>query len=67
MTIKYYSDSVQLYVEGTDSKVRWYSSDESVVVVNSNGMVSSRGVGTAEIEAQVNGRTLVCKVKVVGY
>ena len=67
LTMKYYSGSVQLYVEGTSEKVRWYSSDESVVVVSANGTVSTRGIGTAEIEAMVNGRTLICKVTVVGY
>ena len=67
LTMKYYTGSIQLYVEGTTDKVRWYSSDESVVVVSANGTVSTRGIGTAEIQAIVNGRTLICKVTVVGY
>lgn len=61
----YYSTGPQLYVEGTTEKVRWYSSNRRVVEVSANGSLTSRGSGTATVEARVNGRTLTCTVRVV--
>ncbi len=53
-----------LAVEGATSAVSWSIDNPSVAVVN-NGIISSRGVGTATITAKVNGRKLTCKLKVV--
>lgn len=65
VVMDYYSTGPQLFVEGTDSKVRWYSSNSRVVEVSSNGTLTSRGSGTATIEARINGRTLTCTVRVI--
>ncbi len=42
----------------------FYSSDDSVAVVDNAGLVRAVGVGTAEITARYNGREAVCTVKV---
>jgi len=64
VVMDYYSSGVELYVEGAQSTVRWYSTNPRVVEVK-NGRLTSRGSGTATIEARVNGRTLTCTVRVV--
>ncbi len=64
VVMDYYSTGVTLYVEGATSTVRWYSTNPRVVEV-SNGRLTSRGSGTATIEARVNGRTLTCTVRVI--
>ncbi len=53
-----------LEVEGATSAVSWSIDNPNVAVVN-NGVISSRGTGTATIIAKVNGRKLTCKLKVV--
>lgn len=65
IVMDYYSNGDRLYVEGATSTVRWYSSNRRVVEVSANGVLTSRGTGTAIIEARVNGRTLTCTVRVV--
>ncbi len=64
VVMDYYSTGVVLYVEGATSTVRWYSTNSRVVEV-ANGRLTSRGSGTATIEARVNGRTLTCTVRVI--
>ncbi len=64
VVMDYYSSGVTLYVEGATSTVRWYSTNPRVVEVV-NGRLTSRGSGTATIEARVNGRTLTCTVRVI--
>ncbi len=64
VVMDYYSTGVTLYVEGAKSTVRWYSTNPRVVEVR-NGNLTSRGAGTATIEARVNGRTLTCTVRVI--
>lgn len=64
VVMDYYSSGVELYVEGAQSTVRWYSTNPRVVEVR-NGRLTSRGSGTATIEARVNGRTLTCTVRVI--
>ena len=64
VVMDYYSSGVTLYVEGTDATIRWYSTNSKVVEVV-NGRLTSRGAGTATVEARVNGRTLTCTVRVV--
>ena len=64
VVMDYYSTGVTLYVEGAKSTVRWYSTNPRVVEVN-NGRLTSRGSGTATVEARVNGRTLTCTVRVI--
>jgi hypothetical protein len=53
-----------LTVEGATSAVSWSIDNPNVAVVN-NGVISSRGVGTAIITAKVKGRKLTCKLKVI--
>ncbi len=65
VVMDYYTTGERLYVEGTASTVRWYSSNKRVVEVSANGTLTSRGTGTATVEARVNGRTLTCIVRVV--
>ncbi len=64
VVMDYYSTGVTLYVEGATSTIRWYSTNPRVVEV-ANGRLTSRGAGTATVEARVNGRTLHCTVRVV--
>lgn len=55
------SGSTTLYIEGTRSDVYW-SSDSAAVTVNSEGLVTRVGWGTAIITATVDGQTLKCRV-----
>lgn len=64
VVMDYYSTGVTLYVEGATSTIRWYSTNPRVVEVV-NGRLTSRGSGTATVEARVNGRTLNCTVRVI--
>ncbi len=64
VVMDYYSTGVTLYVEGATSTVRWYSTNPRIVEVV-NGRLTSRGAGTATVEARVNGRTLKCTVRVI--
>lgn len=64
VVMDYYSSGVTLFVEGATSTVRWYSTNPRVVEVT-NGRLTSRGSGTATVEARVNGRTLTCTVRVI--
>lgn len=54
-----------LKVEDTNDKVTWSSSNTAVAVVNRDGVVTTRGAGTATITASVNGAKLTCEVKVL--
>lgn len=65
VVMTYYTKGDRLYVEGATSTVRWYSSNTRVVEVSGNGTLTSRGTGTATVEARVNGRTLTCTVRVI--
>lgn len=53
-----------LQVEGATTKVSWSVENPAVAQVT-NGVVSSRAVGTTTITATVNGRKLSCKLTVV--
>lgn len=53
-----------LTVTGVTQGITWDVADSSVAVVT-NGVVSSRRVGTTTITATVNGRKLTCKLKVI--
>ena len=64
VVMDYYSTGVTLYVEGATSTIRWYSTNPRIVEV-ANGRLTSRGAGTATVEARVNGRTLHCTVRVI--
>ena len=59
----YVGKSLQLKVKGTSSKVKWYSSNQSIATVK-NGKVTGKKEGSATITAKVNGKSLKCDVKV---
>ena len=54
----------KLKVKGTKKKVKWQSSDSSIVSVSKKGKLKAKAYGTATITAKVKGKTLKCKVKV---
>ena len=56
-----YQLKVSTYLQGT---VRWHSSNNSVVKVDSKGNVKAIGSGTAEITASINNYKMKCKVSV---
>lgn len=63
LTLEQYTE-YRLSVEGTSSTIRWDISNPKIATVN-NGVVSTRGLGTATITATVNGRRLKCSLKVI--
>lgn len=65
LTLEQYSTYNYLRVEGADaSEVRWSVDNTYVAEVDRYGNITTKGVGTATITANVNGRKLQCKVKV---
>ena len=56
--------SVQLYLRGANSGVKWKSMKKSVAVVSSNGKVTGKSLGLAQICATYKGKTYKCKVAV---
>jgi len=62
LTLEQYTDYI-LYVEGATSAIRWDVSNPQIAEVT-GGTVSSKAIGTATITATVNGRRLICKLKV---
>ena len=66
----YVNESEQLVAtfipeNATDRKLAWSSSDENVVTVDENGVVTAKGLGTAEVTVtSEDGKTAVCKVTV---
>lgn len=58
--------SVKLKVKGIRADVKWSSNNKNVAVVDADGRVTAREAGEAVISAKVYGKTLKCKVKVIG-
>ncbi|HHT96463.1 MAG TPA: hypothetical protein GXZ90_01030 [Clostridiales bacterium] len=56
-------DRYSLYVDGAVGSIRWDSENQKVATVV-NGNIITRGVGTTNIIATVNGRRIICKLKV---
>jgi len=54
----------QLAVEGATGRVKWNVDNPAIAEIN-NGYIVSKGIGTATVTANVNGRKLYCKVTVV--
>jgi uncharacterized protein YjdB len=63
LVLEQYS-TYRLSVIGMTSGVTWDVDDNDIAVV-SNGLVSSRRLGTTTITATVNGRRLTCRLQVV--
>jgi cell wall-associated NlpC family hydrolase len=57
----------QLQLNNTEEEVKWKSSDKKVVKVNSEGKLTSKGVGMATVTAKVGSTKYTCKVSVVDY
>lgn len=56
--------STNLKVSGTNKKVKWSTSDRTIVTVSEKGRVTGKNVGTAIITAKVGKKNLQCKVTV---
>ena len=54
-------------VEGADTVFTWWSSDESVAIVDGNGLVTAVAEGTAEITAQSAGTGLSAAADVLAW
>lgn len=52
-------------VVGRNETVKWASTSKNVFIVDSNGLVTGIGGGTAELTATANGVTAVCEVTVI--
>lgn len=55
----------RLKISGTRRKVRWYTSNKSIVSVSSRGTVKGRKSGSAVITAKVSSKKYRCKVTVL--
>lgn len=58
----YEGKSIQLKLKGNPSKVKWYSSDRYVAVVNKNGLVKLKNAGNVWIKAVYNGKSTKRKI-----
>lgn len=56
--------STNLKVSGTNHKVKWSTSDRTIVTVSNKGKVTGKNIGTAIITAKVGKQKLQCKVTV---
>lgn len=57
--------SSTLSISGTNSNVKWVSSNESVAKVSGSGKVTAKGPGTATVTAYVDGKTISSKITVM--
>ena len=57
-------ESTTLKLKGTTQKIKWNSSNKSVVTVNSKGKVVAKSAGTATVTATVLKKTYKCEVTV---
>lgn len=54
-----------LKLTGTKSKIKWSSSNKSIVSVNSSGLITAKSVGNASITAKVGKKKYKCEVNVI--
>ena len=67
---KGYKDSIKATISPSDSTnktITWSSSDSSIVKVDSDGIVTGVGSGTATITATIENKQATCKVTSIGY
>lgn len=61
----YIGEKYTLKIKGTTKKAKWWkSSNTKVATVNSNGKVTAKKKGTAEIKVKVGDKKLKCTIKV---
>lgn len=63
ITLEQY-DNYILDIYGCTEKITWYTNNNRIATVDTNGKVIARGVGSTTIVARVNGKLLYCKVTV---
>lgn len=63
ITLEQY-DNYILDIYGCTEKITWYTNNNRIATVDSNGKVIARGVGSTTIVARVNGKLLYCRVTV---
>lgn len=56
--------SVQLKVNGTKRKPKWYSNNKKVAIVNQSGKVTAKGKGSAVITAKIGKTAYKCSFRV---
>lgn len=56
--------TLQLKLQGTTKKARWYSSKTNVATVSQNGKVTAKNKGTAVVTAQIGTSKYTCRVTV---
>lgn len=61
----YKGDTTSIKLLYTKKKVKWYSSNSRVAVVNSNGKVTAKNNGKCTITAVSGGKKYICKISVV--
>lgn len=55
----------KIYVYNAPSKVKWKSLDKTVVKVNQYGKITATGAGKTVVTADIAGKTLKCKIKIL--
>lgn len=55
--------TMSINVKGSSGKVKWTTTDKKVATVK-DGTITAVGIGSCSIKANVNGVTLICKVRV---
>jgi hypothetical protein len=58
-------ETYQLNITGTKSKVKWSTSNKSIAIVSSGGLVTGKKSGTVIITAKISGDEYECTVNIV--
>ncbi len=63
VTLEQY-DTFDLYLDGVDSTVTWFSRNKRIATVTRRGVVTGRSEGTTDVVARVGGKLVSCEVNV---
>lgn len=63
VTLEQY-DTFDLYLDGVDSTVTWFSRNKRIATVTRRGVVTGRREGTTDVVARVGGKLVSCEVNV---
>lgn len=63
ITLEQY-DTFDLYLDGVESGVTWFSKNKRVATVSRRGIVTARKEGTTDVVARVNGKMVTCAITV---